>query len=400
MNETYSEVRTFINVCVVTSENQSGFRKQKMSSDSNPRDGDEQHQSTQSRRDVIAGFCGATIVGVAGCASDDTNGTDDTSDESGDQEETSETDESGERDDTETEDSSVSIQFSGPQGAAMTLPTRLIRDEGFAADRGLDLDLELQPPPAIQQAIFAQEVESGTFPVMAGARAINEGRNVRLLGPVCRSFNSIVVRNDAGIGNIEDLQDATLGSMPRSSAPWTHWAVLVNMEGLDHEAYEYRFSPPAALFGAIQQGDLDAIIGVEPFTSRLLDTGEFEEIYVFNDQWEELTGRPMPLVEVATYQETIDERPSAVKRLMNAMFDAGKHIGENSRTVIEQYEAELGLETESQFELVEDRIGHIYPDGFDEELRASGAEVVERAAEFGLIDADPTETMFVDPREL
>jgi ABC-type nitrate/sulfonate/bicarbonate transport system substrate-binding protein len=371
-----------------------------MSSESNSRDEYEQRRGIQSRREVIAGFCGAAIVGVAGCASDDTSGTDESNDGNGDQEEPSGTGESGEKDDTETEDSSVSIQFSGPQGAAMTLPTRLIRDEGFAANRGLDLTLELQPPPAIQQAIFAQEVESGTFPVMAGARAINEGRNVRLLGPVCRSFNSIVVRSDAGIGNIEELRNATLGSMPRSSAPWTHWAVLVNMEGLDHESYEYRFSPPAALFGAIQQGDLDAIIGVEPFTTRLLETGDFEEIYVFNDRWEELTGRSMPLVEVATYQETIDEKPAAVKRLMNAMFDAGEHIGENSRPVIEQYEEELGLETESQFDLVEDRIGHIYPDGFDEELRASGVEVVEKAAEFGLIDADPAETMFVDPREL
>jgi ABC-type nitrate/sulfonate/bicarbonate transport system substrate-binding protein len=282
----------------------------------------------------------------------------------------------------------------------MTLPTRLIRDEGFATDRGIDLSLELQSPPAIQQAIFAQQVESGTFPVMAGARAVNEGREVRLLGPVCRSFNSIIVRSDAGIDGIEELRDVTLGSMPRSSAPWTHWAVLVNMEGLDHESYDYRFSPPAALFGAIQQGDLDAMIGVEPFTSRLLDTGDFEEIYVFDDRWQELTGRPMPLVEVATYQETIDEKPSAIKGLMNAMFDTGNHISENSRAVIEQYEAELGVETESQFDLVEQRIGQIYPEEFDEELRASGVDVVQKAAEFGLIDAGPAETMFVDPREL
>ena len=343
-----------------------------------------------SRRDVVAGFCGAAIVGGAGCAGG----------QSGTGDSTPETDRSNGTEDTESEDSPVPIQFSGPQGAAMTLPTRLIRDEGFATDRGIDLSLELQSPPAIQQAIFAQQVESGTFPVMAGARAVNEGREVRLLGPVCRSFNSIIVRSDAGIDGIEELRDVTLGSMPRSSAPWTHWAVLVNMEGLDHESYDYRFSPPAALFGAIQQGDLDAMIGVEPFTSRLLDTGDFEEIYVFDDRWQELTGRPMPLVEVATYQETIDEKPSAIKGLMNAMFDTGNHISENSRAVIEQYEAELGVETESQFDLVEQRIGQIYPEEFDEELRASGVYVVQKAAEFGLIDAGPAETMFVDPREL
>lgn len=303
-------------------------------------------------------------------------------------------------DDEGDADEDLAVQFAGPQGAAMTLPTRLIRDEGFAADRGLDLELELMPPPAIQQAIAAGEVESGTFPVIAGARLANEGRDVRLLGPVCRSFNSIVVREDAGVDDIEELQEVTLGSMPRSSAPWTHWAVLANVEGYDHDAYDYRFAPPATLFGAIQQGDLDAMIGVEPFSSRLLETGEYEEIYVFNGRWEEHTGRRMPLVEVATYQETIDEKPDAVAALMEALFDAGAHITENSRAVIERYDEELGLETEAQIDLVEERIGHIYPGEFDEELRASGEEVIAEAVEHGLVETDPSETMFVRPEEL
>ena len=308
--------------------------------------------------------------------------------------------EASEDDQGDDDDEDLAIQFAGPQGAAMTLPTRLIRDEGFAADRGLDLELELMPPPAIQQAIAAGEVESGTFPVISGARLANEGREVRLLGPVCRSFNSIIVREDAGVDDVEELQGVTLGSMPRSSAPWTHWAALANVEGYDHDDYDYRFAPPATLFGAIQQGDLDAMIGVEPFSSRLLETGDYEEIYVFNDRWEEYTGRWMPLVEVATYQETIDEKPDAVGALMESMFDAGAHIGENSRAVIERYDEELGLETEAQVDLVEERIGHIYPGEFDEELRTSGEEVVAEAVEYGLVETDPSETMFVRPDDL
>lgn len=300
----------------------------------------------------------------------------------------------------ETDGEERPIQFAGPQGAAMTLPTRLIRDEGFATDRGLDLDLELMPPPAIQQAIAAEEVESGTFPVISGARLANEGRDVRLLGPVCQSFNSIIVREDAGADDLEDLQDVTLGSMPRTSAPWTHFAVLATLEDHDPDDFDTRFGPPATLFGAIQQGDLDAMIGVEPFSSRLLATGDFEEPYVFTDRWEEQTGNRMPLVEVATYQETIDEKPEAVRGLMEAMFDAGEHIGDNPRAVIEGYDDELGLETDEEFDLVEERIGHIYPGEFDEELRESGAEVVSRANEEGLVDSDPSETMFRRPDEI
>lgn len=292
------------------------------------------------------------------------------------------------------------IQFAGPQGAAMTLPTRLIRDEDFAADRGLDLALELMPPPAIQQAIAAKEVESGTFPVISGVRLANKDQDIRLLGPVCQSFNSIIVHEDAGVDDLGNLQDVTLGSMPRTSAPWTHFAVLASLEGYDPDDFDTRFGPPATLFGAIQQGDLDAMIGVEPFSSRLLATGNFEEPYVFTDRWEEQTGNRMPLVEVATYQETIDEKPDAVQGLMETMFDAGAHIGDNPRAVIEEYDDELGLETDEEFDLVEERIGHIYPSEFDEELRESGAEVVNRASEEGLVDGDPSDTMFRRPDKL
>lgn len=334
---------------------------------------------------MLAGLSAASTGGLAGCSgfTDGDSGGGDGENESG-----------RERGDV------GAIQFSGPQGAAMTLPTRLIRDEGFAADRGLDLELTLQPPPAIQQAIFAKEVESGTFPVIAGARAITEGRDVRLLGPVSRSFNSIIVRNDAGVDDIADLKEVTLGSMPRSSAPWTHWAVLVNIEGHSPDDYDYRFAPPPPLFGAIQQGEIEAMIGVEPFSSRLLETGNYEEIYVFNDRWEEQTGQQMPLVEVATYPETIEEKPEAVAALMEALFEAGAHIQDNSQAVIEQYSEELGVETDAQRDLVVERIGDIFPGEFDEELRASGEAIVANAAEFGLVDEDPSEAMFLDPREL
>jgi hypothetical protein len=236
---------------------------------------------TVTRREACRVAGTAALFGtsaLAGCLNDD-GGT--AEDEGGD----GDTNDGTETNDTDAEErENLAIQFAGPQGAAMTIPTRLIRDEGFAEDRGLDLDLKMMPPPAIQQAIAAEEIESGTFPVIPGARLANEGRNVRLLGPVCQSFNSIIVHEDTDVDDLEDLQNVTLGSMPRTSAPWTHFALLASMEGFDPDSYDYRTGPPATLFGAIQQGDIEAMIGVEPFSSRLLATGEFEPYLV--EDWE------------------------------------------------------------------------------------------------------------------
>lgn len=329
------------------------------------------------RRRLLAAGAGALIVGLAGCSG---------------QEATPEA--------TETPTSIPSIQFSGPQAAAMTLPARVMA-ESFSESADAAIEMAYQPPPAIQQAIAAEAVESGTFPPVAGARLFGEGKTgIRLLTPLARSFNSIVVRQEAGISGIEDLLDVTLGTMPRSSAPWTSWAVLAEEEGLDHTAFDYRFGPPAVLFGAAMQGDLDALIGVEPFSSRLLLTDEFEEIYVFSDRWAEITGSPLPLVEVATYQMTIDAKPQAVSALVEGLLEANEQISADPVGTIRRFREKLGLQEETQYEFVAGRIGDIYPGSFDTALREGGRELIARAVTAGVLDVDPAESIFVDPRTL
>ena len=328
------------------------------------------------RRRLLAAGAGALAVGLAGCSGQETPTA------------------------TETATATQSIQFTGPQAAAMTLPARVLAASQTGSDSG-GVEVEYQPPPAIQQAIAAEAIESGTFPPVAGARLHGEGKpGIRLLAPLARSFNSILVRRGAGVSGIEDLVDVTLGTMPRSSAPWTSWAVLAEEEGLDHTAFDYRFGPPAVLFGAAMQGDLDALIGVEPFSSRLLLTDEFEEIYVFSDRWAELTGSPLPLVEVATYQTTIDAKPAAVAALIEGLLAANAEISADPLGTIRRFRENLGLQETAQYEFVAERIGDIYPGSFDEALREGGRELIARGVTAGVLDADPADRIFVDPRTL
>lgn len=291
------------------------------------------------------------------------------------------------------------ITFGTPNAAAAGVSPRVVRDQGLVSDDEVDLALELGPPPELFTKLQGNAIESSTFPVISGARLANRGGDVRLLQPVARSFNSVIARKGAGLSSVEDLREATLGSMPRNTAPFTHFALLLALEGMDHENFQFQFGPPPVLFGQMKQGEIDAMIGVEPFSTRLLATDEYREFFVFNERWRERRGTDMPLVEVATYQSTIDEKRTAFETFLRGLLDAGQYIQNNERAVFEQYRDVLGLQNEGQVDLAVERIAPIYPTEFATELRESGREVVRLAAEQDLIESEPDiDELFVDLR--
>jgi ABC-type nitrate/sulfonate/bicarbonate transport system substrate-binding protein len=293
------------------------------------------------------------------------------------------------------------VTFGTPKAAAAGVSPRVVRDQGYPDGQAFDLSLELGAPPALFTKLQGKALESSTFPVISGARLANQGGAIRLLQPVARSFNSIVVRADAGISDVTELQEVTLGSMPRKTAPFTHFALLLSLEGLSHEDYDFQFGPPPVLFGQMKNGDLDAMIGVEPFSTRLLSTGDYEEFFVFNERWKATQGADMPLVEAATYRSSIEEKPAAFRALTEGLREAGQYIAANPEAVFDRYADVLGLQTDEQARLARERIADIYPTEFSTELRESGKEVVRLAAEEGLLSAEPpVDDLFVDPGDL
>jgi len=289
------------------------------------------------------------------------------------------------------------LTFGTPNAAAAGVSPRVLRDRGLVSDGEVDLSLEFGPPPELFTKLQGQAIESSTFPVISGARLSNRGGDVRLLQPVARSFNSIIARTGTDLSSVEDLREATLGSMPKNTAPFTHFALLLALEGMDHENFQFQFGPPPVLFGQMKKGEIDAMIGVEPFSTRLLATDEYREFFVFNDRWNDLRGTDMPLVEAATYQSTIETKRAAFETFLQGLLDAGQHIQENKRAVFERYADVLGLQTDDQIDLAVERISPIYPTEFATDLRESGKEVVQLAAEENLIESEPNvDELFVE----
>lgn len=109
----------------------------------------------------------------------------------------------------------------------------------------------------------------------------------------------------------------------------------------------------------------------------------------------------MPLVEVATYQSSLDEKPDAFKALTEALWEAGEYISDNSEDVFEEFAEPLGLQNDDQIDLAAERISPIYPEEFADDLRDSGKEIVRLAAEEGQLEKKPPlDEMFVKPDTL
>lgn len=295
---------------------------------------------------------------------------------------------------------SQEITMGAPKVAAAGVSPRVARDQDFTTERNLNLELQLGAPPEIFTKFQGKKLESSTFPVISAARLANQGAAVRLVQPHARSFNSIIVRKGSGPSNVTDLQDVKLGSMPQKTAPFTHFALLLKLQGYNVDNYNFQFGPPPVLFGQMKQGKIDAMIGVEPFSTRLLATGNYKEFFVFNEEWNALKGTNMPLVEVATYRDVLNKNSTALKVLTEALIDAGQYISENPKQVFQKYSDVLGLQNQEEIQLATERIASIYPAEFATELRESGKEIVRLAAEKGLIEEKPPiNKMFVSPDE-
>lgn len=346
------------------------------------------------RRELLKAITGVAVAGgLAGCASSSESGSptpDGTQSPAEDAASTATTTRAA-------TGGATPITFGTPNAAAAGVSPRVVRDQGLVPDDEVDLGLEFGPPPELFTKLQGQAIESSTFPVISGARLANQGADVRLLQPVARSFNSIVARSDADLSSVDDLRGTTLGSMPRNTAPFTHFALLLSLEGMNHETVQFQFGPPPVLFGQMRSGELDAMIGVEPFSTRLLATGDYEEFFVFNDRWNDRRGTDMPLVEAATYQSTVDQKRAAFETFLRGLREAGQYIADNERAVFERYADTLGLQNERQIDLAVERIAPIYPTEFATDLREAGKEVVRLAADAGLIEAEPNvDELFVE----
>ena len=160
-----------------------------------------------------------------------------------------------------------------------------------------------------------------------------------------------------------------------------------------------------ALTGCLGGGDGDGTDGSDgdgTGGTKLVATGDFERVFNYRDAWIDAVGNPFSQIEIAAYQETIDENPDAFRKFFRAFHDASAHVMDNIDSVFETYADTVGLnpdEVEPFAAYVKNIDGYVRE--YSEDVVAGDKALARQAGELGILEAEPdVDEMWVDPRTL
>ena len=110
-----------------------------------------------------------------------------------------------------------------------------------------------------------------------------------------------IVPKDSPIKGYGDLKGKKIGifSGPTGSITYMFRTLSKRFHGFDpFKDAKSQFGAPPLLWGMLGKGDLDAVITLEPFITRMLETGKFRALPTIGKTWFDRTGKKILLVTV------------------------------------------------------------------------------------------------------
>ncbi|OGA31076.1 MAG: hypothetical protein A3G80_08400 [Betaproteobacteria bacterium RIFCSPLOWO2_12_FULL_62_13b] len=205
-------------------------------------------------------------------------------------------------------------------------PVKIMQSKGIAAKHGIEMDLSVvASPQASYTAMQTGEVPIGFTGWIVIASLREKGFKLTNVYSMISYTNEIIVKNDSPLKSIADLKGKRVGLFggPNSATTWLYRLVVQKFYGFDAlKDSKIHFGAPPLLMGMMDRGDLDALLLLDPFITRLLETGKYRSIAALGKLWREKTGQSPMLVSVTVDETWAKANPDVVKRFVAAFKEA------------------------------------------------------------------------------
>ncbi len=278
----------------------------------------------------------------------------------------------------------VGVAGSGIAGLGFRVIEELRLDE----KHGFDLKVRYMGIAEVEQGLVQKRHPVGIFSPIAAVRANAQAYLLRLFTPFFLNHNSLVVRAESPYQRLEDLKGKPVGTLPKISGTYNSFAALAILQGIgDPEKYfQLKFGEVPALIAFLDRGGVEAITVFEAFTSRLVGTGRYRELFAMNEEFERLTGAGNLLIGMGAYGDWLREHRDGAHRFRQMMAEATDYIQAHGEAVIRKYGREVfALDTEEQFRLAIQRLPRFYTKQWTEQFFTSQAKQMRPLVEAGLL---------------
>ncbi len=215
----------------------------------------------------------------------------------------------------------------------------IAEDRGYFADNGLDVAVrDCDSGAAAVRALLAGEVDVATTASFVVVKNGFDNPGLRILGITAQmDIVEVIARRDRGIEQPSDLAGKRIGLAMGSSAEFfiSSFLVLNDLSILDVELVD--ISPPQ-MHGAIESGDVDAVVVWSPYSLDIKNAMGEEAV-----SWPAQGGREENFLLVTT-DDWAGDHPDALEGLLKAMMDAEEFVSINEREAGEIVADRLGID--------------------------------------------------------
>ncbi|WP_043515622.1 ABC transporter substrate-binding protein [Halomonas sp. BC04] len=228
------------------------------------------------------------------------------------------------------------------------LPTLVAVEEGIFQRHGLAIEVDRRASG--RQNIQALRTQETDIALMAPAPLVLEllaspntgaDNDLLILASLVYSsrLNHVVTPRNSGILVPEDLAGRRIGLMAGTNAEFLWW-LFTALHGIDPDEVRVIDLPVSTLPGALVEGDIDAAILWEPWTSRLESRLSHDDLTflpgsdIYTENWILVTTRGV-----------LQQRPDTAHRLLSAYQEAIRIIDTDPKGALTMYTEAVGLDT-------------------------------------------------------
>ncbi|MPY80664.1 MAG: nitrate ABC transporter substrate-binding protein [Actinophytocola sp.] len=222
-------------------------------------------------------------------------------------------------------------------------PIYLGKEQGFFAERGIDLTLESsQGGAAIVPGVMSGQFQFGFSNVTSLLLAKSQGLPLKVVnagnsttGDPSEDFGGVVAPKGSGITDAADLEGKSVAVNTLNNIGDTTIREVVRQAGGDPSTIKFVELPFPDMPAAVQEGRVDAAWVVEPFLTIATDQGARTVAANFAE-----THRELMVAAYFTSQQVIDGNPDLVKRFTDAMNESLTYAQEHpdeARDVLGSY---------------------------------------------------------------
>ncbi|MFG1480025.1 PhnD/SsuA/transferrin family substrate-binding protein [Xanthobacter sp. V4C-4] len=264
---------------------------------------------------------------------------------------------------------------------------------------GLDISWVGTAPGQMQLQLLSGALNVGGYGALGIAEAQLKGADVTLFAPLSLNHGSFIVPAGSGVRSIGDLKGKRIATVPVNTDTFRQAEVALALHGLNlRKDFQVSHSPGLASLALFERGDVDAILAIEPNSTRLVAKGA-REIARVEDLWNAATGNTEPLFLVgwAARKSWLDANPQVAAQVAKAYLHINRELRKDP-SILKQPElyGALGLREDetAAIALLPERIGRVTPVEWNAAVFANIGQQIDLALKYGTLDARPAAPLY------